>query len=648
MDEEKIIIEKKETPPQILHIRRSGENIFDDILCPQMYLDMDRDGVPDDIPAEDGWTWGEDGTGAIIPCHLDPKDMKRSFALILFRFPNQKSSSSSGKLECQGKLEIVHLRDKERIRIFDDPSPQGAKQILGDIIEPLEFVFDIKEFQVFGIEATRYDQTEEDQEIELIFTPIVNQMVVEAGIQKAKVRVTPWLMLHHMNTPEKVYCSKFDQKIGNNDQFLLGLNQFAGVEVLEIPAQSQFFQDGLEIGCSYFPASNTICEYSVAYRAPIFLWTEHITPESMQMPVFEVGDRVIDDRDYMKDLMSCGNLEVTPPVKKHPFGRIYYSKMLEGKEFDPKVVNFLCAQKIQKPFIIDASWLEVAHVDEVVTFLPVKSQNDKLVALLPSPRLAFQLLCEVAAAMPDARLLIGRSLRDKNEITHLEKNVWEFLMAGYHKGSGARLLHVNIFGGEFEGNQNLKNLAGQSNGLSIPQNFQGFMKQIESHKIDQKAVTTRRNALKWITSQQVPEAGCYQKFLQNAGECLRNELGKEVEIIEIPVIFYPSEKPGSRAAPLTENMVNMLVLGNRCLFPKPGGPVATRNIKIGNFNFQAGQDIFEQYMIQMLGFFNLQGHPIDDFEAYHSQGGNVHCGTNTLRKSDLTGLKWWQFDPSEK
>lgn len=64
-----------------------------------------------------------------------------------------------------------------------------------------------------------------------------------------------------------------------------------------------------------------------------------------------------------------GNLEVSPPVTvngvEYPLGRIYY-----GAGPSEVVKNFLHGTEVQKPIVMDVSWLCVGHADEVVTFLP--------------------------------------------------------------------------------------------------------------------------------------------------------------------------------------------------------------------------------------------------------------------------------------
>ena len=88
---------------------------------------------------------------------------------------------------------------------------------------------------------------------------------------------------------------------------------------------------------------------------------------------------------------SFGNLETTPPVPGHPFGRIYYGRT-GGVGLNADLAAFLAAQEVQAPIELPTSWLCVGHVDEVLSTLPD-----------PSSPLGFKLL---VADVPSALAVI--------------------------------------------------------------------------------------------------------------------------------------------------------------------------------------------------------------------------------------------------
>ncbi|MDX1932359.1 MAG: protein-arginine deiminase family protein [Capsulimonadales bacterium] len=86
-----------------------------------------------------------------------------------------------------------------------------------------------------------------------------------------------------------------------------------------------------------------------------------------------------------------GNLEVTPPVRNHPFGRILTGQQ-RGLTLHPDLLAFLEAQKYQwPPLYLDVGWLTIGHVDELIQFVPAPGPPGFRV-LMPSPRLAVELL----------------------------------------------------------------------------------------------------------------------------------------------------------------------------------------------------------------------------------------------------------------
>ncbi|OCT71063.1 protein-arginine deiminase type-1 isoform X2 [Xenopus laevis] len=114
-------------------------------------------------------------------------------------------------------------------------------------------------------------------------------------------------------------------------------------------------------------------------------------------------------------------------------------------------------------------------------------------------------------------------------------------------------------------------------------------------------------------------------------EILKEELGlSEEDITDIPVL-YKLLPYFNKAEAFYPNMVNLLVLGQFLGIPKPFGP------KID------GKCCLEQKVCSLLEPLGLDCTFIDDFGPYHQNAGDVHCGTNVIRKpfSD----KWWNCLP---
>jgi protein-arginine deiminase len=73
--------------------------------------------------------------------------------------------------------------------------------------------------------------------------------------------------------------------------------------------------------------------------------------------------------------------------------------------------------------------------------------------------------------------------------------------------------------------------------------------------------------------------------------------------------------------------INGIVLGERYLGPKPWGPVVN------------GTDVLARAVEGAYARARMSVRWIDDFLSHHVWGGEVHCGSNTLRQMDLV---WWE------
>ncbi|KAG8546736.1 hypothetical protein GDO81_029904 [Engystomops pustulosus] len=109
---------------------------------------------------------------------------------------------------------------------------------------------------------------------------------------------------------------------------------------------------------------------------------------------------------------------------------------------------------------------------------------------------------------------------------------------------------------------------------------------------------------------------------------LKKELGlSEADIIDIPMLYKYDSEPETVDS-FFPNMVNMLVLGKNLGIPKPFGP------KI------SGTCCLEAKVQSLLEPLGLRCTFIDDFATYHEYLGEVHCGTNVVRKP--FSFSWWE------
>lgn len=121
-----------------------------------------------------------------------------------------------------------------------------------------------------------------------------------------------------------------------------------------------------------------------------------------------------------------GNLEVSPPVtasgREYPHGRIYAGKQ-GARAMHPEVIAFLEAQGAQAPVLwLDTSWLVIGHVDEAVSWIP-SDVGRPFRMLVPSPRLALEILRDAEKAAPGGILNRGTRRPDSEKGEYLDAPV---------------------------------------------------------------------------------------------------------------------------------------------------------------------------------------------------------------------------------
>jgi hypothetical protein len=122
-------------------------------------------------------------------------------------------------------------------------------------------------------------------------------------------------------------------------------------------------------------------------------------------------------------LVYGGNLEASPPLAGHPYGKVVLG---EGNErlLDPPVRDlFESGAGVQPVVTVDTAWLGVGHVDELIAFLPDRATKGHSI-LRASP--------EVASALMDAA---SRLYQDGLPDLHLDRDryLWRPLTLVRHR-----------------------------------------------------------------------------------------------------------------------------------------------------------------------------------------------------------------------
>jgi protein-arginine deiminase len=310
-----------------------------------------------------------------------------------------------------------------------------------------------------------------------------------------------------------------------------------------------------------------------------------------------------------------GNLEVTPPVAGHPFGRVYFGTRRAGEDdedgrcdprrdgaMDAKFRKFFRRQAarrfpggIQAPVDLCTSWLGVGHVDEVVSFLPGDAGKYGFVLLLASPQRGLDVLTQ----------------RDPR--TGARGRGWEQQPLPERYRS-ARVLpsgeHPAVVGDLFDPNVTAVTLPRRWAGDNFEASF--LSRGLEDFNL----LVHRRIFGSFRDDPRPPRKDSIRVALQEA-------LGlPDEDVREVPALF--ANEPGTywSAAALTPGMVNLSSMGRYSLVPDP---------------FLA--PFWDDFTSRTLRGTAQKPMPIDDWADYHLELGEVHCGSNALREPP--DQKWW-------
>ncbi|KAI6765648.1 hypothetical protein HG530_006718 [Fusarium avenaceum] len=210
------------------------------------------------------------------------------------------------------------------------------------------------------------------------------QFTVTDGKAKATdavaVRVAPVLTHHHGQPAQRIFSTGVNEPGTNKEQenFLDDLKRNVASSGIKEPIfyfdnQDIWTQDFFEPGYSSMPGPNGPVSIRIMIRSV------QSSRRSGRDAFHELrSDKVgaVQHPGNGDSIDSTGNLETIPPYthngKSYPAGRNIMGAW-EGRK--PLMVEFLKAQEVQDPLILDTTWLYVGHVDEFIQFLPAHNKR---------------------------------------------------------------------------------------------------------------------------------------------------------------------------------------------------------------------------------------------------------------------------------
>lgn len=609
---------------------RVGEPIIscplqaEDVPSLYLHLDADRDGVVDnDVVYLDQWTWGPAGRGAIVVCNNDDDDNSRrednsdghvngaGDELVPFeirRFPGIPFPA--------GWSAVLSLQAPVRLRIFDaagneliHPGTPTRGAVNAHQLANIDL-----DRQVFWVEATRYANAVWDGMSRISLTVLDNNGIVQAQ-RHGQLKVAPWMMTHHLVPPETVFATDLG---GGNVPFLQTLFQVTNARGVQLDTTYHgddiWMQDCMEFGQQTAPTLGLRTVAHSPRRRGLANFPQMLLARDAG---YVRPGQVPDPTTYD----SAGNLEVTPPYtdgngRRYPFGRIYYCRGDHVDRISTTFERFLERQEVQRPLPINASFMNVGHVDEIISFVPSGGSTHGWRLVVASPFLAYEIMArEAAAGRGGQTVLTGRQLRNG---TVLQRTIAQVLAETrpdpLGRGGMVELTRFNV---------------GGVGGVPPINGFSSMQQELDAVLV--QLVSEMALALP-ATSPLQNRVFALSPVVGMAAALRSVQRGGISDVIELPVVLAPNVHAMNKADAYTVNPVNMVVLNNDCIVPLPYGPNTIFNI-----------DLFAFEIWARLHAAGMTVHWIDTFSPYHVAHGGAHCGSNTRRQYQRWA--WWEHQP---
>jgi len=649
-------------------------------LC--MFLDEDRDGVVEEEPAKCvRWEWGDckkgDHKGAIV---LVKNQLYQSDENVDERLPikidwdDQKKELSK---EWAATLQIVENPDQ--IRIYDN-SNEGAKQVLGKGIKGNLFAIhqdnvlpvhlNKGQAVILWMEAVDYPQKTDGSDacvtLQLKFTDLRFKGLAQTTIvQEAQVRIAPWIMASDLDETKVVFARapKDDKCVAKQIEKFA---QKAGCVFQPIKAKETdkvFMRDVIKAGYVTVPGrvDTRVVLERLDHKAKLRYYVEDQQSKVRKLllenaPGIEnvalaTVPKTLDKwpEKWRESQDNGGNYLVSPSTEEHPWGRIIFGEGIIYVKYVCNLGDFLCAQRLQEPIILDPTWLRVGHVDEIIAFIPKPYK-----ILISNSRLAYSLLYGIAWALSqpnkgfssdyymklvnaNARAIEIKicKVKDKDKygegyIELLEKYFCKFSELKNKIADGDNL--SGDFGEYKPDDPPARSYSGR---MIIPQkgglkfNAKDIADFLEKPKVNIAETQIFKNSM------------AYQQFIdEGSREILKKELQKEdSDFIDLPVLF---ESGVGGAEGITGDSTNMLIIVKNekchCLIAKPFGPVLDQKY------------VFQEYIKErLISDAKIKEANIDfanNWADMHLENGEIHCGTNQLPARLLEDKrKWWIEEP---
>ncbi|KAM5344566.1 hypothetical protein ACJ41O_013101 [Fusarium nematophilum] len=283
---------------------------------------------------------------------------------------------------------------------------------------------------------------------------------------------------------------------------------------------------------------------------------------------------------------SYGNLETIPPHRSKD-GVLYKAgRVIQGKHFAElpaqPVRDLIFSNGVQSTLFLETGWLVVGHVDEFVQFVPFDNELGFTIAIA-SPDVAMKVLGDALAAGHGEALVI--SFDAEPQAQRFEREVPPFL------------------------NMTIDDLLANKTFVEVNEYAQKWI----NHNLD-------------ILLSEVP---LDREDIIHVPALYHDQSGYGPYIRPDGLDFYwpPVLKDEFQLMAFIPSPINGIIIGNQYLSPNPFGPVID------------GVDVLAEATEEAYARAGMNVTFVDDYYSHHLNGGEIHCGSNTLRQTDMV---WWQ------
>ncbi|KAJ4244059.1 hypothetical protein NW762_014672 [Fusarium torreyae] len=283
---------------------------------------------------------------------------------------------------------------------------------------------------------------------------------------------------------------------------------------------------------------------------------------------------------------SYGNLETIPPHRGQD-GILYKAgRVIQGKHFSElpaqAVRNLIFGNGAQDTLFLETGWLMVGHVDEFVQFLPFDNELGFTIGIA-SPDVGIKILTDAQAAGHGNTSAISFDAQPQME--RFDSEAPPYL------------------------NLSVSNLLDNKTFIEVNKYAQTWI----DHNLD-------------ILLSEIP---LDREDVIHVPALYRDQSGYGPWIRPDGLDYYwpPVWKDEYQLGAFIPSPINGIVIGQHYLSPNPFGPIIN------------GVDVIAQAVEETYARAGMNVTFVDDYYSHHLRGGEIHCGSNTLRQTDM---EWWQ------